>query len=132
MNGFLKTLNNIRTLRTQAREVNLSTLEEILQKLTTLVEERRAEEASQKQQQEEHATKLKEYLSLMQEDGIDPAELLVLTENKPGRKQRTPRPAKYQFMDENGETKTWTGQGRTPKPIKLALDAGKSLDDFAL
>ncbi|QCR38332.1 H-NS family nucleoid-associated regulatory protein [Nissabacter sp. SGAir0207] len=132
MTGFLKTLNNIRSLRTQAREVDLSTLEEILQKLTTIVEERREEEASEKQQKEEHLTKLKEYLELMQEEGIDPAELLAMTDAQGGRQKRQPRPAKYQFRDENGELKTWTGQGRTPKAIKLALDAGKSLDDFAL
>ena len=36
-------------------------------------------------------------------------------------------------VDENGETKTWTGQGRTPAVIKKAIeDEGKSLDDFLL
>ncbi|MCP5792950.1 H-NS histone family protein, partial [Klebsiella pneumoniae] len=27
---------------------------------------------------------------------------------------------------------TWTGQGRTPKPIATALANGKSLDDFLI
>ena len=47
-------------------------------------------------------------------------------------KKRQPRPAKYKFTDVNGETKTWTGQGRTPKPIAQALAEGKSLDDFLI
>ena len=47
-------------------------------------------------------------------------------------KKRQPRPAKYKFIDVNGETKTWTGQGRTPKPIAQALAEGKSLDDFLI
>ncbi len=43
------------------------------------------------------------------------------------------RPAKYSYVDENGETKTWTGQGRTPAVIKKAMDEqGKSLDDFLI
>ncbi|WP_149542734.1 H-NS family nucleoid-associated regulatory protein, partial [Serratia marcescens] len=37
------------------------------------------------------------------------------------------------YKDENGELKTWTGQGRTPAVIKKAIEEqGKSLDDFLL
>ncbi|WP_227592205.1 H-NS family nucleoid-associated regulatory protein, partial [Klebsiella pneumoniae] len=47
--------------------------------------------------------------------------------------KRAARPAKYSYVDENGETKTWTGQGRTPAVIKKAMDEqGKSLDDFLI
>ena len=47
--------------------------------------------------------------------------------------KRAARPAKYSYVDENGETKTWTGQGRTPAVIKKAMDEqGKTLDDFLL
>uniref|UniRef100_UPI003977E581 H-NS family nucleoid-associated regulatory protein n=1 Tax=Salmonella TaxID=590 RepID=UPI003977E581 len=38
----------------------------------------------------------------------------------------------YSFTDENGETKTWTGQGRTPKALAEQIAAGKSLDDFLI
>ncbi|MEV9788917.1 H-NS family nucleoid-associated regulatory protein, partial [Escherichia coli] len=27
---------------------------------------------------------------------------------------------------------TWTGQGRTPKAIAAAIEAGKTLEDFAI
>ena len=39
---------------------------------------------------------------------------------------------KQNIIDQNGEEKTWTGQGRTPKPIANALENGKSLDDFLI
>ncbi len=39
---------------------------------------------------------------------------------------------KYKYTDENGQEKNWTGQGRTPAPIKAAIDSGKSLDDFLI
>ena len=42
------------------------------------------------------------------------------------------RPAKYKYVDENGQEKTWTGQGRTPLTIQKALNEGKSLNDFAI
>lgn len=47
------------------------------------------------------------------------------------RLKRKARAAKYRFIDANGE-ETWTGRGRTPKPIANALANGKSLDDFLI
>ncbi|END4451164.1 H-NS histone family protein, partial [Escherichia coli] len=38
----------------------------------------------------------------------------------------------YKYTDVNGETKTWTGQGRTPKALAEQLEAGKTLDDFLI
>ena len=66
----------------------------------------------------------------MEEDGINPEELLgsFRAKSTATKKSREPRPAKYSFTDENGETKTWTGQGRTPKlwqnklqPVKVLM-----------
>ena len=114
MSEALKILNNIRTLRAQARECTLETLEEMLEKLEVVVNERR---------------------EMLIADGIDPNELLsTMAAVKAGTKtKRAARPAKYSYVDENGETKTWTGQGRTPAVIKKAMDEqGKSLDDFLI
>lgn len=78
MSDALKIINNIRTLRAQARELTLATLEEMLEKLTIVVEERREEEASFLKQQEEKQAKLEAFRQKLLEDGIDPAELLSL------------------------------------------------------
>ncbi|EEB1959132.1 H-NS histone family protein [Salmonella enterica] len=133
MGETLKVLNNIRTLRAQAREIDLATLEEMLEKLTTIVEDRREEEASFIKQQEEKQAKLEAFRQKMLEDGIDPAELLsVASPSIKTKSTRTPRPAKYKYVDENGLEKQWTGQGRTPKAIAAALEAGKTLEDFEI
>lgn len=58
MSDALKVINNIRTLRVQARELTLDTLEEMFEKLTIVVEERREEEALFLKQQEEKQAKL--------------------------------------------------------------------------
>ena len=70
----------------------------------------------------------------MKADGISPTDLLgsELAQTGKPTKKRKPREAKYRFIDQNGEEKTWTGQGRTPKPIASALADGKSLDDFLI
>lgn len=134
MGETLKVLNNIRTLRAQAREIDLATLEEMLEKLTTIVEDRREEEASFLKQQEEKQAKLEAFRQKILEDGIDPAELLAVTgPSQPKAKStRATRPAKYKYTDENGNEQTWTGQGRTPKAIAGAIEAGKTLEDFTI
>ena len=53
MDNALNVLNNIRTLRAQAREMPLSTLEEILEKLTAIVEETRENAKARSAQQQE-------------------------------------------------------------------------------
>lgn len=42
------------------------------------------------------------------------------------------RPAKYKYTDDQGNDKTWTGQGRTPKAIADAIASGKTLQDFEI
>ena len=128
MSVMLQSLNNIRTLRAMAREFSIDVLEEMLEKFRVVTKERREEEEQQQRELAERQEKISTWLELMKADGINPEELLG---NSSGKK-RQPRPAKYKFTDVNGETKTWTGQGRTPKPIAQALAEGKSLDDFLI
>ena len=133
MSSMLKNLNNIRSLRAMAREFSVDVLEDMLEKFRVVTKERRDEEEQQQRQRAEQQEKINTLLALMQADGINPEELLSMTPaTARSVKKRQPRPAKYRFTDLNGETKTWTGQGRTPKPIAQALAAGKSLDDFLI
>ena len=135
MSEALKVLNNIRTLRAQARECSLETLEEMLEKLEVVVNERRDEDSHAQAEVEERTRKLQQYREMLLADGIDPNELLnsLTVAKAPGKAKRAARPAKYQYTEENGEVKTWTGQGRTPAVIKKAIEEqGKKLEDFLL
>lgn len=135
MSEVLKILNNIRMLRAQARECSLETLEEMLEKFEVVVNERREEDTQVQAELEERTRKLQQYREMLIADGIDPNELLKsMTTSKSVSKTKRPiRPAKYSYVDENGETKTWTGQGRTPAVIKKAIEEDqKQLDDFLL
>ncbi|HBC6237719.1 TPA: H-NS histone family protein [Citrobacter freundii] len=134
MSEALKALNNVRTLRAHARETELATLEEMLEKLSAIVEDRREEESAVRKEQEERQAKLEAFRQKLLEDGINPAELLaaVGSSQPKAKSTRAPRPAKYKYRDENGNEQTWTGQGRTPKAIAAAIEAGKTLEDFAL
>ena len=58
MSEALKVLNNIRTLRAQARETDLETLEEMLEKLSVIVDERREEEQAVLKEKEQRQANL--------------------------------------------------------------------------
>ena len=132
MNEFLKVLLNIRSLRAACRDLTLEQLEEGLEKLSAIVDERRQDESAERQAREEHQKKIAEYAEMLKAAGIDPAELVntVVPENTKVSK-RTPRPAKYRYLD-NGVEKTWTGQGRMPSVIAKAVAEGKSVEAFAI
>lgn len=116
MSVMLQSLNNIRTLRAMAREFSIDVLEEMLEKFRVVTKERREEEERLQRQRAEQQEKINSLLAMMKADGISPEELFggEVTTARVGKK-RQPRPAKYRYTDLNGESKTWTGQGRTPK-----------------
>lgn len=133
MSDALNALNNLRTLRAEARNIEVAALEEMLEKFAVVVAERREEAEVETAAQREKEEKLALYKEMLLKDGIDISDLAQLNtqENKP-KSKRAPRPAKYKFIDEQGNVKLWTGQGRTPSPIKAALEAGGSMDDFLI
>ena len=134
MSELAKGLANLRSLRAAVRELTLEQAESALEKLQTAVEEKRANEAELIKAETERKERLAKYKELMEKEGITPEELQEIfgTTATSTRTKRPPRPAKYAFIDENGERKTWTGQGRTPRPIQNALNSGKSLSDFEI
>lgn len=140
MSETIKSLNNIRTLRAQARECSLETLEEILEKLQAVVLERRSEEESLKAELMERESKRLRLIELITQEGFQPAELVdmaLVSAKAPkaakSQAKRAARPAKYKYIQENGEEKTWTGQGRMPTPIRQGIEKnGKSLNDFLI
>jgi len=128
---MLQKLNNIRSLRAMTREFSIDALDDMLEKLRIVTEEKRIQQQADHAQKAEYQEKISTWLELMMADGITPDELLG-QKRSPGTKARRPRPAKYRFIDFNGLEKTWTGQGRMPKPIARALSAGKTLESFLI
>lgn len=131
MSLMLQKLNNIRSLRAMTREFSIDALDDMLEKLRIVTEEKRTQQQADHAQKAEYQEKISTWLELMIADGITPDELLG-QKRSPGTKARRPRPAKYRFIDFNGLEKTWTGQGRMPKPIARAISAGKTLESFLI
>ncbi|PSB83882.1 transcriptional regulator [Photobacterium damselae subsp. damselae] len=124
MSDVFTILLNLRSLRVQSRELTLEQLQEGLEKLTQVTNERVQEEEQLRAENKEKEEKRAMYREMLISDGIDPEELLNKLAGKSATKKR---PAKYRYTNENGEEKTWTGQGRTPKFLQ-----DKNLDDYLI
>ncbi|WP_421207068.1 H-NS family nucleoid-associated regulatory protein [Aeromonas sp. 601027] len=135
MNDFLKTLMNIRSLRAVLRELSYEQLVEAKEKFDKIYAEREQQESKWREESAERLQKLAEFAELLKDAGIDPSELVgtATTAKTEGivKAKRAPRPAKYRYT-EDGQEKTWTGQGRMPKAIADAVAAGKTLEDFLI
>ncbi len=135
MNDFLKILLNIRSLRAALRELSFEQLVEIREKFEEIFAEREQQENKIKAESAERLQKLAEFTEMLKQAGIDPSELVgtAAPAKSEGstKAKRAPRPAKYRYT-EDGQEKTWTGQGRMPKAIAAAVEGGKALDDFLI
>ena len=138
MSEVLKVLSNIRSLRLATRDFSVEQLENLLEKIETLVSEKKVELAKAQEEENARQERIAKYKELLEKEGISRQELaeilgLDVSEKVSGvSKKRSSSPDKYQYVDENGVTKTWTGQGRTPKAIQAQLDQGKPLSSFEI
>ena len=136
MNEFTRVLKNLRTLRNFTRELTIPQLESAVEKLQEIIKEKHETAEQHQREIQERKDRIKKYKELLKQDGITAADLAEILgdakQSKKVKQKRPSRPAKYQYKDENGQVKTWTGQGRTPKAIQVQLDAGKSLDSFKI
>lgn len=129
--SLAKNLNNLRSLRAAVNELGLELAEQALEKLQLVIAEKREADAAAIAEEKARQELIAKYKEELKANGISLTDLGAETAAKV-RKQRQPLAPKYKYTDENGETKTWTGQGRTPRAIQAALNAGKSLDSFAI
>ena len=129
MQEFIDTLTRYRQAKVLLKNQTVEELELITTNLSKILDEKKEQEATLLEEQQEKNEKLAAYKEMLAADGIDINELFDLVTNTPTTKKapRTPRPAKYAYTDEDGQSKTWTGQGRTPKFL-----VDKNLEDFLI
>ncbi|GAB5994096.1 H-NS family histone-like protein [Aeromonas enteropelogenes] len=136
MNEFLKIFLNTRSLRAALRELSFEQLEEAKEKFEQIYTERFESVEKERAEQAERQRKLAEFSEMLKQAGVDPRDLVsnaapAVAANPSKKTKRAPRPAKYKYQ-ENGQEKTWTGQGRMPKAIAELVEQGKNLDDFLI
>jgi DNA-binding protein StpA len=112
------------------RRLDLEQLKQLTVACQNIQQERIEEENQRLRQLEERRKKALEALDLLQADGLEPEDLIAVRERLsvkgPGKVPR------YMYKDEFEQERTWTGQGRTPKPIQDAINQGSKLEDFLI
>lgn len=135
MSTFIDILTHARRLNAATKDLSVAELKEVAVKLDGVIAQREEDEAEQMRIEQEKQVHIERIRREMEAAGLDAEDILgqaiAAAGTKPVRK-RAPRPPKYEYIDDNGERKTWTGQGRNPRPIQRAIDAGGSKDDFLI
>ena len=129
MQEFIDTLTHYRQAKALLKNQTVEELELITTNLSKILDKKKEQEATLLEEQQEKNEKLAAYKEMLAADDIDINELFDLVTKTPTTKKapRTPRPAKYAYTDEDGQSKTWTGQGRTPKFL-----VDKNLEDYLI
>ena len=129
MQEFIDTLSRYRQAKALLKNQTVEELELITTNLSKILDEKKEQEAALFEEQQEKNEKLATYKEMLAADGIDINDLVDLVTKTPTTRKapHTPRPAKYAYTNEDGQAKTWTGQGRTPKFL-----ADKNLEDYLI
>ncbi|QSX38331.1 H-NS histone family protein [Shewanella sedimentimangrovi] len=131
MSEFLEILTHGRRFKAAVKDLSVADLRDVAAKLEKVIADREAEAEEELKANAERIAKIEEIRKQMAEIGLSVDDLGVTGAAKPAGKKRAPRPAKYK-IEVNGETVTWTGQGRMPTVFKNEMDKGRSMDDFLI
>jgi DNA-binding protein H-NS len=134
MSEFLDILTHGRRLKAATKNLTVSQLHDVAEKLAKVITDREHEKAAELQAQVAKLAKIEELRRAMAAADITEADLLGGSVTAPAKvkAKRAPKPARYAIVDSAGQRITWTGQGRMPKVLAQAIAKGKSIDDFKI
>lgn len=129
MSDFIAIISNQRRLKAQLKDLSLEEVKAIRSKFDSVFEQLEEQEAERLKTEEEKRKKIAELKAEAARLDIDLRDLVDAPGNHSPRKPREP---KYEYITDDGQHKTWTGQGPTPKSIRKAIEGGKSLEDHLI
>lgn len=116
----LRALKNSRNLLAALREASLDDIDYIIQRLLEIKEKLqkdRLEDEMRKAKRQEALTKAMNFLN---ENNIS-IDDLIRTKDVTKHK-RAKFKIRYKYTDIDGVQRTWTGQGKTPTPLRLLME----------
>ncbi|EHY5970277.1 H-NS histone family protein [Escherichia coli] len=133
-----RTMTNIRSLRTYVRELDFEQLLDMQEKLNSVIEERREDAERKAAERKELEAKYQQAVEYITSLGLDPEVYLVPVSAIAGTTETKQKPkgsvrkAKYIFEDENGETRTWSGNGKMPLALRKQVNGDCTLETFLI
>ncbi|MCH1930058.1 H-NS histone family protein [Shewanella sp. A25] len=129
MSEFLEILTHARRLKASVKDLSVAELKDVYEKLGKIVAEREEEARAEAEANAERIAKIAELHKMMESAGLSIDDLGGVAAKV--KSTRAPRPAKYSIVVE-GETVTWTGQGRMPTVFKQQVESGRSIEEFLI
>ena len=128
--GALKSaIASVKALSTATRDLSVAELEDIIEKVKQVIAERQQAEIDRANRLKAFEEAFKKIEEIRESSGMSD-ELLAARYSKAPlsgeKKERKPRKAvvpKYRYTTMDGEEKLWTGQGKTPLPLKERMAA---------
>ncbi len=126
-------INSIRFLRSACSDLTIAEINEVISKLETIIEDIKAKEAQEALEKQKTAEVISNIKAMMDEAGITPDDLNRELRVQHKATQKRTVVAKYSFTDEEGNTLTWTGQGKTPRAFIQCMEReGKQMSDYII
>ncbi|WP_330149854.1 H-NS family nucleoid-associated regulatory protein [Shewanella xiamenensis] len=129
MSEFLEILTHARRLKASVKELSITELKDVYEKLGKIVAEREEEANTEAEANAERIAKIAELQKMIESAGLSLDDLGGFTVKV--KSTRASRPAKYSIVVE-GETVTWTGQGRMPTVFKQQIENGRLIEEFLI
>ncbi|MFP3014704.1 MAG: H-NS family nucleoid-associated regulatory protein [Arsenophonus sp.] len=131
-----KHLSSITSIRKFALTKDFDWLQEVKDKLEAVLDENREIFEHTKKEVEKKERQRLDLIKLIEESGFDLGSLLQpITTNKIKKKKKSSmneRKPKYEFLDENNNIQTWSGNGKPPMALQKLLNDGNKLEYFLI
>lgn len=130
-NIVTKYFNNFASLRSFAKDKELSFLEKAEKNLAQIIKDKKDAIELERMEQEERERERKALIEKIETEGWSLEDLLNES-GKSSKRATSKAQNKYVFTDEQGNTQYWTGRGRMPAALKAKIDAGELLESFLI
>ena len=128
-NALKSAIRSVKSLKTATKDLTETELQDIITKINQVIEDRKQEATERENRLKVYAEALRQIDAIRESSGISEEDFIAhYTKNaapseKKERKPRKPVVPKYRYTTLAGEEKLWTGQGKTPLPLKERMEA---------
>jgi DNA-binding protein H-NS len=128
---LIKIISNRRRLKAFVRRSSIS-VDEIESVFTDVITELKNEFGKELEQKRLHDQKIAEFKELLKAENLSLSDFFDVAEQEQKTTRKQKAKPKYEFTDETGTQKQWSGRGIMPKYLRERIEAGASLEDFLI
>lgn len=126
----IRNLSNSRFIKSAIKDATFEQLNTIREKVNFVVESLIEDAKAQEEEAKARLDKIAKIKEDLLSQGLTIEDLVSLEPAKVNKGRKFP--PKYRFTDENGQERTWSGQGARPRALQKLLNEGHSLESFLI